>query len=372
MNLLIFIYSLQCGGAERVAANLADYWTAKGWQVTVVTLATSEQDYYSLHPPVRRIALDLAQESSGWLVAAAKNLRRALALRNTIKQLQPDVALAMMSNSCILLALATVAVRGVVTVGSERTHPPHAPMGIFWGNFRKYLYGHLDAMVVLTRESATWLHMNTRARRVVTIPNAAQWPLPALPPQLPPPTRVDGQHLLLAVGRLSAEKGFDRLIPVFQQLVAEFPNWQLVILGEGPDRDSLQTMVSTLGIAKHVLLPGRAGNMAEWYAAADLYVMTSRFEGFPNTLVEALAHGLPAVSFDCDTGPRDIIRHEVDGLLVPAGDCAGLKAALRKLMENESLRRHFSQRAIEVRDRYTIEQIAGLWENLFRELRNGA
>lgn len=372
MNLMIFIYSLQCGGAERVVANLADYWTEKGWQVTVVTLTTTEQDYYRLHPSVRRIGLDLAQESSGWLVAATKNLRRTLALRKTIKQLQPNVALAMMSNSCILLALAAVGIRGVVTVGSERTHPPHAPMGFVWGNFRKWLYGLLDAMVVLTQESATWLHMNTWVRRVVIIPNAAQWPLPKQSPQLPPPTRVDGQHILLAVGRLSAEKGFDLLISVFQQLVSEFPNWRLVILGEGLDNDTLQMLVCTLGVSEHVCLPGRAGNMAQWYAAADLYVMTSRFEGFPNTLVEALAHGLPAVSFDCDTGPRDIIRHEIDGLLVPAGDCAALKAALRKLMVNEALRRHFAMRAIEVRDRYTIERIAGLWENLFRELRNGA
>lgn len=371
MNLLIFIYSLQCGGAERVTANLADYWTKKGWQVTVVTLTNSEQDYYSLHPSVRRIGLDLAQESSGWLVAVAKNLRRALDLRKTIKQLKPDVALAMMGKSCILLALATLGVRRVVTVGSERTHPPHAPTGVVWGHFRKWLYGLLDAVVALTRESATWLQMNTRARRVVIIPNAAQWPLPKQIPQIPPPTRLDRQHILLTAGRLSAEKGFDLLIRVFQQLVAEFPGWRLVILGEGPEMDSLQTLICTLGISEQVHLPGRAGNMAQWYAAADLYVMTSHFEGFPNTLVEALAHGVPAVSFDCDTGPRDIIRHEVDGLLVPAGDCTELKAALRKLMMNEALRKHFSVRAIEVRERYTIERIAKLWEDLFRELRNG-
>ncbi len=371
MKLLIFIYSLQCGGAERVTANLADYWTAKGWQVTVVTLTSSEPDYYRLHHSVRRIGLDLAQESKGWLDASVKNLRRTLSLRKVLKQLQPDVALAMMSNSCILLALAAVAIKGVVSVGSEHTHPPNAPMGNVWGNFRKWLYGLLDAVVVLTRESATWLHANTRARRVAIIPNAAQWPLPKQLPQLPPPARVDGQRILLAVGRLTTEKGFDLLLPVFQQLVAEFPNWRLVILGEGPKNEALQMQISTLGVSEHVSLPGRVGNMAQWYAAADLYVMTSRFEGFPNTLVEALAHGLPAVSFDCDTGPRDIIRHEINGLLVPAGDCAALKTALQKLMVNETLRRQFANRAIEVRDRYTIERIAGLWERLFRELRNG-
>jgi glycosyltransferase involved in cell wall biosynthesis len=96
--------------------------------------------------------------------------------------------------------------------------------------------------------------------------------------------------------------------------------------------------------------------------------MSSRFEGFPNTLVEALAHGLPAVSFDCDTGPRDIIRHEVDGLLVPLGDVAALTAALERVISDVNLRLRLATRAVETRERFSIERIAGMWEALFEEL----
>lgn len=371
MNLLIAIHSLQCGGAERVAASLANYWAGKGWQVTVVTLAAPGQEFYQLHPAVHRVGLDMAGESSSFLAAAVSSLRRVLALRRVIKQVRPNVALAMMSNMCILLALATRGTSGVVTVGSERVHPPHAPLSFIWRSLRKWLYGLLHAIVAQSQESANWLRQHTNARHVVVIPNAAQWPLPEQAPHLLPPERPDSQLMLLAVGRLCAQKGFDLLISAFHRLVGEFPNWHLVILGEGPDRDALQAQVCTLDLSKCVSLPGRSGNMGRWYAAADLYVMSSHFEGFPNTLLEAMAYGLPVVSFDCDTGPRDIVRSGLDGLLVPADDPLALTSALRRLMGDESLRRAFATSGADVRERFSIEMIAGKWETLFEEKCHG-
>jgi FkbM family methyltransferase len=119
------------------------------------------------------------------------------------------------------------------------------------------------------------------------------------------------------------------------------------------------------GIDGRVFLPGRVGNMADWYAHADLYVMSSRYEGFGNTLAEALVYGLPVVSFDCDTGPRDIVRHEVDGLLVPPGDVSNLAAALDRLMGDAELRGRFAMRAVDARTRFSIDRIAAMWELLF-------
>jgi glycosyltransferase involved in cell wall biosynthesis len=369
MNLLIFISSLSSGGAERVTATLANHWAENGWQVTVVTLAAKTGDFYQLHPAVSRIALNLAGESRQPLAAIINNLRRVFALRRVLRQVRPEVALGMMDSSNVQLALAASGMRGLVTIGSERIHPPQMPLGALWEWLRRYAYHRLDAVVALTAESAAWLRRHTFAKQVVVIPNVASYPLLAQPPIVAPPIKEGGDRLLLAVGRLCQQKGFAGLIAAFRDLAAGFPKWRLAILGEGPLRNELASQIASAGLDGRILLAGRVGNVGEWYATADLYVMTSRFEGFPNTLAEAMAHGVPAISFDCDTGPRDIIRNAVDGLLVPPGDQSALIEALRQLMADNALRQRYAERAIEVRERFTQERIIGLWESLFEDLR---
>ena len=369
MKLLIFISSLSSGGAERVTANLASHWAGKGWQVTVVTLSDVDADFYHLPVSVRRIGLGLLRESPHVVVGLVNALRRVFALRRVLKKNRPEVVLAMMDKNNILLALAAAGLPGIVRIGSERIHPPQYPLGQLWEWLRRLTYLALDAVVALTEESAVWLRRHTSARHVPVIPNPVPYPLPSSAPRLEPPARsTEGERLLLAVGRLVDQKGFDLLIAAFQKLAARFPRWRLIILGEGPLRDVLMQQIAAAGLTGRVALPGRAGNVGEWYAAADLYVMSSRFEGFPNTLAEAMAHGLPAVSFDCDTGPRDIIRHEVDGLLVPPGDVDALAEALARLMADDALRQRYAARAVEVRERFSPGRIAGTWEELFEEL----
>lgn len=367
MNLLFFISSLSYGGAERVTASLANHWAVEGWQISIVTVEGESKDFYELHPTISRFALNLAGESRNPLLAMCKNLHRVVALRRLLRQIRPNVALALMDSSNVQLALASYGLRDLVTIGSERIHPPQFPLGGIWKILRRYCYGRLNAVVALTAESADWLRCCTRVQKVVVIPNVASYPLPANPPHMPPPSKANGAHLLLAVGRLCEQKGFDTLIAAFQSLAAKFPLWRLIILGDGPLYGDLAEQIADAGLDGRILLHCRVGNLVDWYAAADLYVMTSRFEGFPNTLAEAMAHGLPVVSFDCDTGPRDIIRHEVDGLLVPNGDGATLVSALGRLMADESLREQFSSRAVEVRERFSMERITLLWKALFEE-----
>ena len=163
------------------------------------------------------------------------------------------------------------------------------------------------------------------------------------------------------------QKSFDILIEAFSSLAPVHSEWDLWILGDGPLRPALEQQIHALGLQNRVFMPGRSGNISEWYERADLYVLSSRFEGLPMTLIEAMAYGVAVVSFDCNTGPRDIIRHEVDGLLVPPEDSAGLSAALARLMGDETTRQRFAGRALEARERFSMARITGLWEQLFEE-----
>jgi len=366
MRLLIYIHSLENGGAERVVANLANYWASRGWAVTVVTVAPQARDFYVLDAGVGRRCLDLAGQGGGLFAGIVRTARRARALRRVLREVQPAVALSAMHTANVVLALAARGLPGLRTVGSEHNFPPKAPMGVVWETLRRHAYGHLHAVVALTHECAHWLERHSHARRVLVIPNPVVWPLSQHAPQVSPATScAPGRQILLGVGRLSDEKNFAALIAIFARLAPLHPAWDLVILGEGAQRAALSAQVHAGGLGQRVFLPGSVGNMGDWYARASLYAMSSHFEGFPNTLVEAMAYGLPAVSFDCDTGPRDIIRHGIDGVLVAPGDIDGMASALDTLMHDSRARARFAQCAVDARERFSIEKISRIWEAVF-------
>lgn len=369
MKVLLYIHSLENGGAERVVANLANFWVSIGWQVTFVTVAPCVTDFYVLDPAIRRISHDLADRRRGAAAGALRNAKRVLALRRTLQGVRPDVALSAMHTANVVLALAARGLPDLLALGSEHNFPPLSPMGLVRETLRRVAYGRLQAVVALTHECAGWLDAHTLAPRVPTIPNPVCWPLSDQKPRRSPASCCrPGRQILLGVGRLSMEKNFPALIEVFSRLAVRHPGWDLIILGDGPTRSALDAQVHAAGLEQRIFLPGRVGNMREWYARADLYAMTSLFEGFPNTLLEAMACGLPVVSVDCDTGPRDIIRHWIDGFLVAPGEPDELESALDKLMGNQRLRESFGARAIEVRQRFSMEKISGMWTDLFREL----
>ena len=161
------------------------------------------------------------------------------------------------------------------------------------------------------------------------------------------------------------DKGFDILLRAFSQIKDKFPDWDLIILGDGEERDGLNLMLFDLEISDRVYLPGRVGNISEWYERADLFVLSSRLEGFPNVLLEAMAYGLPCISFDCDTGPRDMIQDGVNGILVnPKEKELGLLNAIEKMISNEKFRSNSANNSILLRDKYSVSNIMQKWDNV--------
>jgi len=262
----------------------------------------------------------------------------------------------------ILVLIASFGLNLKVIV-SERIHPPAMALNFYWRVMRYLTYPLAHRVVMLSSESLEWLNNAIPRAKGVVIPNIVNIPLINNLPNLNPNKYiVHNKKVLLAVGRLDKQKQFDLLIDTFFELQEEYKNWNLFVLGEGPEKNYLLSKIRKLNLTKRVILVGKVGNIGDWYLRADLYVMTSKFEGFPNSLIEAMAYGCPAVSFDCDTGPRDIIRQDIDGLLIPNGNIKQLIQALRKLMGDNKLRKKMGKHATEVQRRYSTKKILAKWD----------
>lgn len=362
-HILFFVCSMEGGGAERVAALLCNRWVAQGYSVTLVpTFSGRGTCVYQLDGRVRLVYL--ADRVGTKRKTPLTRLRRLWAMRQLVRESRADVVLSFLTHVNVAALAATYAL-GVPVVVSERTFPPAREIEMIWQRLRPAVYPWAKRVVMQTMGGLDWLEKEIPSARGMVVQNPCVFPLPEAEPKILPETIVrSDRHILLAVGRLVELKQFDLLIAVFVKLAGCFPDWDLAILGEGEDRASLEAQVAVVGMTGRVHLPGRVGNIGDWYKRADLYAMSSRFEGFPNSLLEALAHGLPVVSLDCATGPSDLIREGVNGYLVsPEAGADGLVARLAQLMADSSLRADMSVRAFDVRDTFSFERVGVAWDN---------
>lgn len=361
MRIFLLVSSMEGGGAERVAATLANAWAERGEEVTIVaTFSRGGGCRYPLGPNVRFVRL--VDISVGWPMAYPSRLVRLRVLRHLIVTERPDVVVSLLTNVNVAGILAT---RGldIPVVVSERIHPLATP----WGRrvLRRLTYPMADVVVVQTEEAARAIRRLVGRAPVAVLPN----PLPAELQARDPRGRCNpaSRHRLVGMGRLERQKGFDLLIRIFYRLAQEFPDWDLWIWGEGSQRRALEAQVVKLGLEPRVFLPGWTSEPWDELERADVFVLPSRWEGFPNALLEAMALGVPCVAYDCPAGPREITRGGQDAMLVPAEDELAMEDALRTLMTNEALRTDLGARgAVSVRERYALPRVITMWDELFR------
>lgn len=371
MRVMLVIYSLARGGAERVMSTLANAWAAQGYEVTIVTLDKQDRDAYPLEPEIKRIALGMAASPRHAGQILRNNLCRAYALRTTAKRLRPDVVVSFTANVNTLTLLALLGLRTPVIV-SERTDPSQVKIGRWRSGLRRMFYPRAAAVVVQTRKVLNDMRWQFPGTRLVAISN----PVPRTDPDAGHGSLIPnelpgipvGAKIIAGMGRLGPEKGFDLLIDAFRKVSAAYPDWHLVIFGNGPVRPELEAQIATASLAGRVHLPGQVLAARKYLGQAEIFVLSSRFEGFPNVMVEAMACGRAVVSFDCPSGPGEIIRSGQDGLLVPAGNVEALAEALRMLMGEPARRTELGRNAREVAQRFSVERIMDLWNRLLDEV----
>jgi len=364
MRLTLVIPSMERGGAERVMAVLASSWAEEGHEVTLLTLKREVKPAQELHPDVKLRNLGLTGEpAASSLSAAFRQVARFRALRRAIRESQPDVVISFMERTNVLTLVATRGF-GAPVIVSERVDPRHYDIGRLWNGLRSLTYRWAAALVCQSRTSLMWFEQKMKVKGCV-IPN----PVLACKegPARLPRKNAEGPTMV-AMGRLVDQKGFDLLLDAFGQLSARYPDWSLLIMGEGPLRSELEARARALHLEHQVQFAGEVPDPFPVLRAASLFVLSSRFEGFPNALCEAMACGVAVVSFNCPSGPAEIVRHRVDGILVPPGDVSALVAALDALMKDEHERDRLASRAPEVVERFSRDKVLLLWEQLFEEV----
>lgn len=365
-RILFFINSLTGGGAERVTSIITHFLVDKGYSVGIITVQGTDSDFYTLPKGIDRISLDLAGENRG-IGKVFANIQRLLALRAVLKQEQADVVVGMITTSAILCILAGWGLSTRV-VASERNYPGSKPCRLIWAILRRLIYRFADQHVVQTHKIANWLKENTGSQNIKVIPNSVKWPIPRNTPVIEPRLLLKkDERVILAVGTKLHQKGFDLLIDAFAKIAHSHSGWRLVIIGISQSSNEgilLIELAKQLRIYDQVILPGLIGNVGDWYQRADLFVLSSRYEGMPNVLLEAMATGCACIAFDCDTGPRDIIEQGVNGLLVPAEDVDALRYELNRLILNPNERKMFSEAAIDVRGKFSEARIMDMWSKV--------
>ncbi|MGR9105939.1 MAG: glycosyltransferase family 4 protein [Gammaproteobacteria bacterium] len=357
MKIFCFISSLGPGGAERVVANLSNFWVLKGHEVSVVIYDKRAEPFFYLENKVNLVKCDL---SGGSLVKRFYNhIFRIPTFRRIIKEGDPDIVVSFIDRTNVLVLLSTIGLK-VPTVVSERIDPRFYSPGLFWNWLRKRIYHRASAVVALSQQQADWF--SKFCQNVYVIPN----PVPSVPSE--PTGKCGPSNKVVAAGRLVKQKGFDILIESFSRAIDRDSGWILEIFGEGPERNALQRQIDYLQLSHQIRLMGLAENLPDRLKDATCFVLSSRFEGFPNVLLEALNNRCPPIAVDCTDSIRDILQDGTNGIIVPLGDIDKLSSALARMITDRNYRNRLAENGPRISQKFGIQEISARWETLFESV----
>lgn len=376
MKLIYCIHSVyNPGGMERVLLNKVRYLVEKmGWEILIVTTDQHNRPpFYPFPAEVRMVDLGInysEDNTKGTLAKVRGYLKRRTqhkkALTTLLMRERADIVVSLYpSESSFLPAIKD---------GSKKVLELHyckffrlqygrkGLMGLidrYRTRFDERLVRRFDRFVVLTEEDkGYWGNLPN----IEVIPNAALF--------IAPRYSTQNEKRVIAVGRLDYQKGFDRLIEAWA-LVQQNPacrSWRLDVFGQGEWQEMLEEMIRKRNLGQTARINPPSKQIGEEYAASSILVMSSHYEGFPMVMIEAMACGVPVVSYDFKCGPRDIIREGDNGLIIPEGDISALAKGICHLIQEEELRRSMSMKAQEVTTTYSEEKVMRRWITLFNSM----
>ena len=356
MKILLTIAHMTIGGAQRVCHNLVNWLqTNTSAEVTLVI-------YNRL--VVNGFKYDLSNIDNIYL--DAKGIYgRIHALRKVIKQREPDVIVSFGTTNAMYDTPACVGLNSKHIV-CERNDPAHYAGSLLSKVISRSLMRLADGYVFQTKDAQRFYGGNI-AKHSVVIPN----PLFNIDKM---PVRDDGKvrdKTIVSVGRLNKQKNHPMLVRAFAEIAKKYPDFNLVIYGDGPERKKDEILIRQLGLSDKVELPGTKSNIFALIHNASLFVLSSDFEGMPNALMEAMALGLPCISTDCPCGgPQELIEDGVNGILIPVSGEVELKKAMSFVLQNKDAAEEMGQKAMTIRENYSLDIICQRWYSYFNQLAN--
>lgn len=338
-RIAVHLHQLSLGGAERITVMWCQWLVEMGHQVQLFIGQPDEREFFSPPASVQILRRPAGLPSSLWL-------------RRLLRENPPDLCIGVTTRPSINLLLASVGCPWPVVV-AERNYPPSRPQPLIWALLRRLLYPTAALHLVQTQRIGRWLHQSRLASKSVVLPNPVLWPLPFQEPIVRPEQCITADaRVVLAMGTKPFQKGFDRLLLAFQDLAMRHPDLVLALVGVSPDHPELAPQLQRMGpLRERIVLPSRVGNPADWYQRADLFVLSSRFEGSPNVLLEAMASGCPCLAVDCPTGPREVIDDGENGWLLPQqSDWCDLSAKIETCLNQPGECRRVGRNALAIRD----------------------
>ncbi len=355
MKIVFVLAGLSAGGAERVITLISGHLASVGHTVTVIAFdSVGDLVFHRFDQRVQLVRLSVPSAGRSFFGSPIWALRRVVRLRRALREIRPAVVVSFLLKVNVLTLLATRGLDCRVVV-SERNHPVRGTGSRFWRVGRSWLYPLADAVVLQTEGSRKLLSRRI-CKRSVVIPNPISL--------FPRGAQSSADHTLVAVGRLESQKGFDLLLTAFARIEAQYPDWRLIVWGEGPMRRALELQRQALRLEGRVSFPGTTAKPGGWTETATAFVLSSRYEGFGNVVGEAMAAGLPIVAFNCEFGVGEMLEHGRDGLLVPPEDVAALARSLDRLLGDEGLRATLGATAKHSADRLMPMRIFSAWDEL--------
>lgn len=361
------------GGMERVLANKANWLVQHGYEVMIVTTdQQGEPPFFALDKRISCYDLGIGYEENNGksflnklIHYPIKQFRHKKRLNTLLQQVKPDITISMMCNDVSFLPKMKDGSKKILEIHfSKYKRLQYGRKGIwriadiYRSKQEEKQVRRFHRFVVLTEEDkGYWGNLPN----IEVIPNARTYN--------PTTTAMLNTKRVIAVGRYTHQKGFERLIEAWNLICRQHPDWHLDIIGDGEDRPKLQEHIDQHNIESHITLCPPTKNMDAVYREASIVAMSSRYEGLPMILLEAQAYGLPIVSFACKCGPADVVTDGVDGFLVTEGDVESLASKLTTVIEDDALRQQMGRAARIASERYAEDVVMKKWIELFERVK---